>query len=182
MEVLALIPARGGSKSIPRKNLLMLAGKPMLAYSIEHAQSAQSVTRIIVSTEDAEIKAVALAYGAEVIDRPAEYAADTSWDIEVFEHALNLLHAQNYMPQLIVHLRPTTPLRRKGDIDKAVAMLAAAPEFDSLRSVSPAKESPYKMWRMGGGRITPIMDHDLLPLMHALGDHGKPEHLWEEAG
>lgn len=124
----------------------MLAGKPLIAYSIEHAQHAKSVTRIIVSTDDAEIRRVALDYGAEVIDRPAEYAQDTSPDIDTFYHALNHLRNENYTPELVVHLRPTMPIRLEGDIDKAVAMLAADENADSLRSVARAKQSIFKMW------------------------------------
>jgi CMP-N,N'-diacetyllegionaminic acid synthase len=148
MEVLALIPARGGSKSIPRKNLLMLAGKPLVAWSILHAQASKCVTRVIVSTDDEEIAGVARAYGAGVLERPAEFATDTSPDIDTFFHVLNRLWSvEGYMPQYVVHLRPTTPIRREGDIDKAVGMLTADPNATSLRSVSMAKQSPYKMWQ-----------------------------------
>lgn len=146
-DVLALIPARGGSKSVPRKNLLKLCGKPLLAYSIEHAQKAKTVTRIVVSTEDAETKRVALDCGAEVLDRPAEYAQDTSPDIDVFTHALKMLYPNRRdYPSVIVHLLPTCPVRRDGDIDQCVTMLLKEPRADSLRSVSPAEQTPYKMW------------------------------------
>src|SRR5438128_7362851 len=88
-EILAIIPARGGSKSIPRKNLVSVGGRPLIAYSIEHARTSRLVTRTVVSTDDAEIAAVARAYGGEVpFLRPAEYAQDMSLDIDVFKHAL----------------------------------------------------------------------------------------------
>src|SRR5262245_55509195 len=91
-EVLALIPARGGSKSVPRKNLLQIAGKPLIAYSIEHARTCAAITRVIVSTDDEEIAQVARQFGAEVpFTRPAEYATDSATDLAVFRHALGYL-------------------------------------------------------------------------------------------
>ena len=112
-EILALIPARGGSKSIPRKNLRLLGGRPMITYSIDHARASRHITRIIVSTDDDEIAAVSRAAGAEVpFLRPAEYAQDQSLDFEVFDHALRWLQThENYRPDLVVHLRPTGPVR-----------------------------------------------------------------------
>src|SRR4249919_39335 len=111
--ILALIPARGGSKSIPRKNLLPIAGKPLIAYSIEHALMSQHVTRTVVSTDDPEIASVARACGAEVpFMRPAEFAQDLSTDLEVFRHALTWLREhERYECGLVVHLRPTGPVR-----------------------------------------------------------------------
>lgn len=180
MEVLALIPARGGSKSIPRKNMLVVAGKPLLAHSIAHAQAANCVTRIIVSTDDDEIAQVAWEYRAEVLMRPAEFAKDDSPDLDVFYHALKTLLKADYLPQAVVHLRPTMPLRREGDIDKAVALLLADPNADSVRSVSAAKQSPYKMWSAGpNGYIYPAYDDDLVgaALMKRLGS-SKPAYVY----
>ena len=108
-QILALIPARGGSKGVPRKNVMMLDGKPMIAYSILQAQASQRINRVVVSTDDEEIAAVAREWGAEVpFMRPAEYAQDLSPDIDVFRHALTWLRDnQNYEPEMVVHLRPT---------------------------------------------------------------------------
>jgi N-acylneuraminate cytidylyltransferase len=183
VEVLALIPARSGSKGIPNKNIMELAGKPILAYSIEHAQQAKSVTRIVVSTDDPEIAQVAREYGAEVpFLRPCEIAQDKSRDIETFSHALRwLLAHEGYSPQLVVHLRPTMPLRKTGDIDRAVELLQAYPEADSIRSVSAAKQSIYKMWGMGvNGFMEPAYNDDFAHtvLMAKLGTtHGKPAYV-----
>ena len=118
-EVLALIPARGGSKGIPRKNLMPLAGRPLIAYSIEQATSARHITRVIVSTDDEEIARVARDHGAEVpFMRPPEFALDLSPDIDVFRHALTWLRDnESYVPELVVHLRPTGPVRRIELID-----------------------------------------------------------------
>ena len=114
MEVLALIPARGGSKGIPRKNLIRLVDKPLIAYSIEQARESRFITRTIVSTEDNEIADVSLKYGAEIpFMRPKEFAEDLSPDIDVFKHALLWLKdKEEYQPELVVHLRPTGPLRK----------------------------------------------------------------------
>ena len=107
-EVLAIIPARGGSKGIPRKNIRSFAGHPLIAYSIAAAKQSQTVTRVIVSTDDEEIAAVARQYGAETpFLRPAELAEDTTLDLPVFQHALNwLAEHENYHPQLVIQLRP----------------------------------------------------------------------------
>ncbi len=158
MEVLALIPARGGSKGLPRKNVLPLAGRPLIAHSIGQALEARTITRTVVSTDDAEIAEAARSAGAEVpFARPAELAGDLSTDLEVFRHALETLAGEGYEPELVVHLRPTNPLRRAGRIDEAVALLAADPEADSLRSVSKPTQTPYKMWRLQGSYLVPLL-------------------------
>ena len=148
--VMALIPARGGSKGVPRKNILLLDGKPLIAYSILQAQASLRINRVIVSTDDEEIAMVAREWGAEVpFMRPAEYAQDLSPDIDVFRHALTWLQEnEDYEPHLIVHLRPTGPARHVHLIDEAVDLLTAHPEADAVRSVSLALQTPYKMWRM----------------------------------
>ena len=104
---LAVIPARGGSKQVPRKNLKLLGGKPLIQWSIEAAQAASELDRCIVSTDDEEIAAVARALGAEVpFLRPAEYAQDTTPDLPVFQHALAwLAEHEGYRPAMVVHLR-----------------------------------------------------------------------------
>jgi N-acylneuraminate cytidylyltransferase len=157
-EILALIPARGGSKSIPRKNLLPLAGKPLIAHSIGHALASRHITRTIVSTDDDEIAEVARAFGAEVpFMRPGEFATDVSPDIDTFRHALRALHDRDgYQCDAVVHLRPTGPVRRVARIDEAIERFLAHPDADSLRSVSAAGQTPYKMWRMIDGLMEPI--------------------------
>lgn len=159
-EVLALIPARSGSKSVKDKNIRLIDGKPMLAYSIEHALQAKSVDRVIVSTDSEEYAEIARKYGAETpFLRPAEYATDTALDIEVFEHALSFLEEhEGYVPDIVVQLRPTYPIRRIEDIDKMVAYLENNPGVDSMRCIAPAKEIAYKMWHQDeNGMLSPIM-------------------------
>ncbi len=149
-EVLAVIPARGGSKSIPRKNILPFAGHPLLAYSIAAALQSDLVTRTIVSTDDEEIAAVARQYGAEVpFLRPAEHAQDATPDLPVFVHAVEWFReTEGYLPEMVVQLRPTTPVRPPGCVDDGIKVLRARPDADSLRAVVPSGQNPHKMWRI----------------------------------
>jgi CMP-N-acetylneuraminic acid synthetase len=147
VRAVAIIPARGGSKGIPRKNLRELAGHPLLAWSVAAAEAAETVGRVIVSTDDPEIADVAREYGAETpFVRPAELAADDTRDLPVFQHALGwLAEHEGARPEVVVHLRPTSPLRRAADIDRAVRALAADPAADAVRSVCAPFQNPYKM-------------------------------------
>lgn len=151
-QVLAIIPARGGSKGIPRKNIRDFAGYPLVAYSIAAALQAETIGRVVVSTDDAEIAAVAREFGAEVpFLRPGALAADNTTDLPVFRHALTWLEAQEgYMPEVVVQLRPTSPIRPPGLVDAAVRKLLAHAEADSVRGVVPAGQNPHKMWRLSG--------------------------------
>lgn len=148
-EVLGLIMARGGSKGIPKKNITPCAGEPLIAYTINAAKHSTAITRLIVSTDDEEIAAVARAYGAEVpFMRPAEIAADTTLDIPVVEHALAWLKEhEGYFPDIITHLRPTTPLKKSSDIDTGVELLRAHPDAHSSRSVCTPIYTPFKMYK-----------------------------------
>ncbi|MEZ0395262.1 MAG: acylneuraminate cytidylyltransferase [Anaerolineales bacterium] len=150
--VLALIPARGGSKGIPRKNIRDFAGFPLIAWSIAAARQAQTVTRILVSTDDEEIASVARAFGAETpFLRPAELARDDTTDLPVFEHALGwLAEHEGYHPEVVVQLRPTSPIRPPGLVDEAVRLLRAHPDADCVRGVVPSAQNPFKMWRLDG--------------------------------
>lgn len=159
--ILALIPARSGSKSVPDKNIRPFAGKPMIAHSIEHALAARSVDRIIVSTDSERYAEIARAYGAETpFLRPAALAADDSTDLVVFRHALEWLREhENWQPEIVVHLRPTYPTRDPRDIDRVVEILLADSRLDSVRTVAPAPATPFKMWlRDADGLITPVVD------------------------
>jgi len=159
-EVLAIIPARGGSKSIPRKNVRPFCGHPLLALSIAAARQASTVTRVIVSTDDDEIATIGRTYGAETpFLRPVELAQDLTQDLPVFEHALHwLADHEGYRPEVVVQLRPTSPIRPRDCVDRAVTMLLAHPEADSVRGVVPSGQNPYKMWRVQpDGRMTPLL-------------------------
>lgn len=158
-EVLALIPARGGSKSIPRKNIIDFAGHPLIAYSIAAGLVAETVTRVIVSTDDEEIAAISHRHGAETpFLRPAEHSQDNTPDLPVFRHALEwLVENEGYHPDIVVHLRPTSPFRRVWHIDQAILRLIEHPEVDAVRTVCIPFQNPFKMWRIGpDGLMQPL--------------------------
>jgi N-acylneuraminate cytidylyltransferase/CMP-N,N'-diacetyllegionaminic acid synthase len=157
---LAIIPARGGSKGIPRKNILSLLGKPLIAYTIEAARKACLIGRVLVSTDDPEIAAVATQFGAEVpFLRPPELARDETPTLPVLQHLLSQLKTtENYEPEIIVLLQPTSPLRRVGDIDKAVTLLQQT-SADSVVSLCVAEHSPYWMNRLESDRVLPFLEN-----------------------
>lgn len=152
MNILAIIPARSGSKSVKNKNIRLIDGKPMLAYSIEQALQSRYIQRVILSTDSEEYAEIGRKYGAEVpFIRPAEFATDTALDIDVFRHALGWLkEKENYEAGIVVQLRPTYPKRRVEDIDRMIEMLMEDDSADSVRSVARAGEVPYKMWLRAG--------------------------------
>lgn len=148
-KILAVIPARSGSKSVKHKNIRLMNNKPLLAYSIEHALNSERINRVIVSTDSEEYARIALKYGAEVpFIRPSELSEDHSLDIDVFQHVLEFLAKEDYFPDVIVHLRPTFPIRDVKDIDNMVDMMLQDNTLDSIRCIVPAKEIPHKMWYM----------------------------------
>ncbi len=160
-EVIALIPARSGSKSIKDKNIMSMGGKPLIAHSIGHAKESALVDRVIVSTDSEYYAEIARSYGAETpFLRPAEISGDAATDLEVFRHALEYLRrTEGRLPEICVHLRPTCPIREPGIIDRMIRILADDPGIDSVRSVSKSQETPFKMWFMGdGGRMRPAVE------------------------
>ncbi|KAF0109288.1 MAG: N-acylneuraminate cytidylyltransferase [Anaerolineaceae bacterium] len=159
-EILALIPARGGSKGIPRKNIRDFAGVPLIAWSIAAARQSNLVTRTIVSTDDEEIAAVARSFGAETpFLRPAEFAQDATTDLPVFEHALRwLAENENYHPDVVIQLRPTSPIRPRDCVDRAIRILRSHPDADCVRGVVPAGQNPHKMWRLPSGEDAPMQN------------------------
>src|SRR5258708_10223764 len=162
MEILALIPARGGSKGIPRKNIRSFAGFPLIAYSIAAGLQSKSVTRVIVETDDMEIAGIAKEWGAEApFTRPTDLAQDQPPDLPVFEHALQWLKdEQHYNPEVVIQLRPTSPIRPRDCVDRAVKLLLENHQADCVRGVVPAGQNPYKMWRLIDERnpMTPLLD------------------------
>jgi N-acylneuraminate cytidylyltransferase len=158
LRILAVIPARGGSKGIPKKNIKQLCGKPLIVYSIKAALASTYIDRTIVSTDNEEIAEVSRRAGAEVpFLRPAEFAQDLTPDTPVFEHCLQWLkEKENFVPEFIVHLRPTGPLRTAEEIDKAIELLALHPEADSIRSVEEPDKPPFKMWQPDGKFLKPF--------------------------
>lgn len=146
--VLAVIVARGGSKSIPKKSIAPCAGEPLMYYTIQAAKRAKSITRLIISTDSEEMAAYAASQGVEVpFMEPAELAKDTGPDLPFFKHVLaELERRENYVPDVVVHLRPTTPLKKASDIDAGVALLLDHPEAHSVRSIVEPAHTPFKMY------------------------------------
>lgn len=153
LKVLALIPARSGSKGIPRKNIADLGGYPLIAYSIAAARLSKYINRVIVTTDDQAIAKIAKKFGAEVpFLRPKSISRDRSLDIEFFRHTLDWLERhEKYLPDLIVHLRSSTPLRKVWVVDRAVEDILRDKQATALRSAEIFnKESPYKLFRKKG--------------------------------
>jgi len=163
LKILAVIPARSGSKSIPHKNIKSLFGKSLMAYSIEHALSSKLINRVIVSTDNEFYAELARSFGAEVpFLRPTEISQDHSNDFDLFDHALDWFKKnENYIPDFCVHLRPTHPVRKIDDIDAMIQLLIDRPEANSVRAVVENKTIiPYKMWFLNDEKmLTPVMQN-----------------------
>ena len=145
MEILAIIPARGGSKGIPGKNIKPLAGKPLIAYTIEASLKSKYITRTVVSTEDGRIKEAALAFGAEVVDRPAELAQDVTKTAPVLLQVLDELEKTGYKPDITVLLQCTCPLRDEKQIDEAFELFFNS-DCDSVFAARPMGVT-HALWR-----------------------------------
>jgi N-acylneuraminate cytidylyltransferase len=148
-QIIAIIPARGGSKGVPGKNIRPLKGFPLIAYSIAAAQLSKKIKRIIVSTDSEEIAGICRNYGADIpFLRPAEIAQDISTDLEFMLHAIEWCKRnEHHIPEYWVHLRPTTPLRDPLKIDEAIDIIINNPDATSLRSGHLASESPFKWFK-----------------------------------
>ena len=156
MKIIAIIPARAGSTSIKNKNLIKIKNKTLISYSIAAAKKSKFINRIIVSTDSEKIKKFAKKNGAEVpFLRPKKISGFLSKDIDYLKHCIYSLKKDKYYPDFIVLLRPTTPFRETKIIDDAIRLFKKS-KCDSLRSVSIAKETPFKMWRKKGKFIKPI--------------------------
>ncbi len=169
-KVLALIPARSGSKTIKDKNIRMINRKPLIAYSIEHALQSKLINRVVVSTDSQKYAKIARAFGAETpFIRPQQFAEDFSTDLEVFQHALSwLMENENYQPDICVHLRPTNPIRTPADIDRMIDILIKDERLDSVRSVVAAPVTPFKMWfRDSEGMLKPVAECDIKEAFNA---------------
>ncbi len=142
--MIALIPARGGSKGVPRKNIKSLNGMPLISYSINSCKKVKSITDIIVSTDDLEISKVAEAFGSKILKRPSELAGDKTVDREVLKHFFSVYNCQD-----VVYIRPTTPIRCSKKIEEAITTYCENKNIlTSLRSMHEFSESPYKMFKV----------------------------------
>ena len=166
MSMIAIIPARSGSKGVPGKNIKLLGGIPLFAFSIIAAKMMSSVSRVIVSTDSSEYAEIAKQYGAEVpFLRPSEISDDKSTDYDLFLHALNwFTEHENFIPEYLLHLRPTTPLRDPEIMEEAVKLFKVNKNIaTSLRSGHSAPESPYKWFLKDDNNYFKGLRDDLTP-------------------
>lgn len=163
MKVIAIIMARGGSKGLPGKNIRPMLGKPLIAHIIGEAKKSNYISRIILSTDDDEIAAAGKEFGAEVLfKRPTELASDTATELPVVQHALNWLKDnENYVPDIIVRLVPTSPLNTVEYIDKGIKIMIEHPDAEGVRSVVKAPSHPLKCWRIEGENLIPYIPKEV---------------------
>jgi len=159
MKVLALVPARSGSKGIKDKNIIRLGGHPLLAYSIAAAKLCEGIDEVIVSTDSKEYAAIAMAYGGAVpFIRPKTLALDNSVDGEFFRHAMEWFEGNDMsLPELVVHLRPTSPIRDITVLNRAISFMVKNPQFTALRSAHETHLTPYKMFKNVGQYMKPFL-------------------------
>ena len=169
IRILCIIPARSGSKGLPHKNIKDYRGKPLLAWSIEQAQLCRYDMKIVVSTDSKEYADIAMKYGAEApFLRPLEISGDLSTDYECMKHSVEWLKQnQQYYPDIVLQLRPTSPLRNVEDINNAIGLFLENREnYDSLLSVIEFEKSPYKMYN--------VKENTLMPLFKKVNDIDEP--------
>ena len=164
MKCIAIIPARGGSKSIHLKNIRDFCGKPLILHSIDLALACSSIERTIVSTDSHQIAEIAIKAGADVpFIRPSEHAQDDTADLPVFIHCIKWLKEnENYEPDIIAHMRPTSPLRTLEMLESGINILKENPGTDSVRGMCEPSQNPYKMWSIEkDGYAKPLIQSDI---------------------
>ena len=159
--IVSIIPARFGSKGLPRKNIKLLAGKPLIAYSIEAALESKTIEKIVISTDDRQVMDISNSYGVEVIKRPKELSRDESPTINVIFHALEVLKTENYKTDVILLLQPTSPLRTAEDIDDSIRLYLES-HCESVISVCEFEHSPYWSFKIEGGYLRPLFGAEAL--------------------
>ena len=157
-KIIALILARGGSKGLPGKNIKPLGGVPLITHTIQHAKACKNIDQIYVSTDSDEIAKISEESGALVpFKRPKEISGDYSTDLDCFDHFLSWWRGSNSSNiDALVHMRCTTPFRDTRLLEEAIDLFIESPEYDSLRSVAPSPQTPYKMWKIKGGDLIPF--------------------------
>ena len=171
MEILAIIPARGGSKGIPKKNIKLLKGKPLIYYTIKAALDSKYVNRVILSTEDEKIAAVAREYNAQVLKRPLELAQDETKTAPVLLHVVEQLEKQGYKPDVVVLLQATCPLRDAKKLDEAIELFLNNPQCDSVFSAKKIGLT-HALWRQNhDGTITGLYDYRNRPRRQDFDKH-----------
>jgi CMP-N,N'-diacetyllegionaminic acid synthase len=161
--IIAIIPARGGSKGVPRKNIKIINGKPLIAYAIEDGKNSKYISKVIVSTEDSEIKSISQQWGAEVIDRPDDLAQDRSPTLPVMQHVVQTLQEQGEKVDLIILLQATAMFKKVEEIDRAIEVMLSG-EYDSLISLSPTPKHFVVNWQKEIKEGVVVNHHDGLPI------------------
>lgn len=169
MVIDCIIPARAGSKSIPKKNITLLGGHPLLAYAIAAAKFSRKIENIYVSTDSNEFASIARKYGAKVLYlRPKNFSEDNSMDIDFFNHHIKFSRQNNLaLPDYFVNLRPTSPLRERNIIDDALEKFIATKNSSSLRSAHKISLTPYKMFKRDGSFMKPFLIKDSIKESHS---------------
>jgi len=160
-KIIAIIPARGGSKGISHKNILLLAGKPLIAYTIDYALKSKYIDTVVVSTEDKEIAAISSKYGAEIVKRPAILTQDNSPTIDAVFHVLESLKIQDEKQTVVVLLQSTSPLRNSLDIDNAIELFLKN-ECDSVISVCESEHPPFWAYNIDDQYLKPLFENNYL--------------------
>lgn len=159
-KIICIIPARGGSKGVLKKNIKLIKGEPLISYTIKSAIQSKMLDKIIVSTEDEEIASISKHYGAEIINRPEKLSEDATPTEPVIIHAVSVLESEGYKPDIVVTLQPTSPLRNANQIDEAICKIFSE-DGDSVISLKEVREHPYKMKRIERGRVVPFLSLNL---------------------
>ena len=180
-KIICLIIARGGSKSLPNKNIIKINNIPLIAYSILQAKQIKSIQRIIVSTDSEKIMKISKNYGAEILfKRPKKISGDLSTDFEVFEHAIKwLIKNENYKPDYIVDLRAPEPIRSIKKINQAINIILRKQNADSLRSMNDSKSSPKNMFQIKNGKYKNIINNKSPLILNNLVNSKNRKYFWQ---
>ena len=154
--VIAVIPARGGSRGVPRKNVADLGGRPLIAWSIETSRTVDLIDRTIVSTDDDEIAEVAVMFGAEVYRRPPHLASDTALVADALRHLIRILDSEGEPGRIMVLLEPTCPFRSRYDVATCIEMLVRD-DKDAVATFKQADLNPHRAWTLTGGVPSPFV-------------------------
>jgi len=161
MKVLSVIPARGGSKRLPGKNIMEIGGRPMITHTIGHAQAAETVDRVVVSTDDSEIAEVSAAAGAEVVERPEDISGDTAAIEDSIRHVVETLREKDgYEPEIVVLMQANIVYRPPGLVDEVVKKLADDDSLDSVATCYEVNQRPEWMKTIKDGVLAPVTDCD----------------------
>ena len=155
-QVVAVVPARGGSTTVPNKNLRRLGDRPLVAWPVDVAAATPEIDRTVVTTDDESIAAVARDHGAEVVERPAELATDDALVVDALRHVLGVLRDEGETPDHLVMLEPTCPLRTPGDVQQCIDRLVTG-DCDSVATFTEAALNPHRAWRLDDGDPVPFL-------------------------